>query len=337
MLFSANATRSISIRARTITDRGLPFNTSSIFSKYPPSSSSRHSFSSVAPPTSDANSKKASTNKREIHSESPRLQYGAVSASYFPETKTKSSSSSSETNVMMERFKVTAEVTVSKIFPAGFAWQSSSILADSILGYTPDSMGFALTTGLGDAIGVFAGHCVYFFAKKHVVDSQGSDGKVHIDMEKEVQTGLLLGSAAFFSGTAWQPIVNALQGMELPFFQVFAGTWIGCATAFYFGLRTARTVLSGPLKHVHYPSFENSRTDKSLSLAIGGATGFFVGTDATYLPAENFLLNVVGIHEGMSPVNGCLVAGSSTSLGFLTAQTTLNTIYPTGRLWNDGK
>ena len=210
---------------------------------------------------------------------------------------------------MVERFKVTAEVTVSKIFPAGFAWQSSSILADSILGYAPDSMGFALLTGMGDAIGVFVGHCLYFLAKKNVVDANGSDGRFNIDMEKEVQTGLLLGSAAFFSGTAWQPIVNALQALELPFFQVFAGTWIGCATAFYFGLRTARTVLSGPLKHVHYPSFENSRTDKSLSLAIGGATGFFVGTDTAYLPAENFLFDVVGIHEGMGPVRGCITAG----------------------------
>ena len=210
---------------------------------------------------------------------------------------------------MLERFKVTAEVTISKIFPAGFAWQSSSIVADEILGYSPDTVGFALTTGVGDALGVFAGHCAYFFVKKQVVDADGSDGKASIDMEKEVQTGALLGSAAFFSGTAWQPLVNALQGMELPFYQVFAGTWVGCATAFYFGLRTARTVLSGPLKHVHYPSFENSRTDKSLSLAIGGATGFFVGTDTAYLPAENFLIGAVGITDTMSAGTGCVVAG----------------------------
>lgn len=216
---------------------------------------------------------------------------------------------SSKSSPLLERFKVTAEVTVSKIFPAGFAWQSSSVLADKLMGFTPDTLSFALTTGAGDALGVFAGHCAYFYVKKQVADADGSDGKPSIDMEKETQTGLLLGSAAFFSGTAWQPLVNALQGMELPFYQVFAGTWLGCATAFYFGLRTARTVLSGPLKHVHYPSYENSRTDKSLSLAIGGATGFFVGTDTAYLPAENFLINVVGIHEGMTVGTGCVVAG----------------------------
>jgi hypothetical protein len=257
----------------------------------------------ATPPPSD----KKKSNIREIHSEGPKLDFAAPSPMYFPETK--SVSSSIESSPMLERFKVTAEVTVSKIFPAGFAWQSSSILADQFLGYAPDTVGFALTTGAGDALGVFAGHCAYFFAKKQVLDADGSDGKASIDTEKEIQTGVLLGSAAFFSGTAWQPLVNALQGMDLPFYQVFGGTWVGCATAFYFGLRTARTVLSGPLKHVHYPSFENSRTDKSLSLAIGGATGFFVGTDTAYLPAENFLIGAVGIHEGMSAGTGCVLAG----------------------------
>jgi hypothetical protein len=256
----------------------------------------------------ESKSSNTSYNKREIHSDTPRLNF-AASPVYFPETKNTTSTS----NALMDRFKVTVEVTVSKIFPAGFAWQSSSILAEN-LGYTPDSINFALTTGLGDGIGVLLGHCAYFYVKKSVTEGDGSSNKsAAIDMEKESQTGLLLGSAAVFSGTAWQPLVNALQGMDLPFYQVFAGTWVGCATAFYVGLRTARTVLSGPLKHVHYPSFENSRTDKSLSLAIGGATGFFVGTDVAYLPAENFLLNVVGIHESMSPLTGCAVAGKSGS------------------------
>jgi len=264
--------------------------------------------SSVATPSStDKQMSSSSTTQRNIHSDAPKLNYVAAAPTYEPE-----SSSTVESSPMLERFKVTAEVTLSKIFPAGFAWQSSSIVADEFLGYTPDSMAFALTTGVGDALGVFAGHCAYFFVKKQVVAdsaSDGSDGKPSIDMEQEVQTGVLLGSAAFFSGTAWQPLVNALQGLELPFYQVFAGTWIGCGTAFYFGLRTARTVLSGPLKHVHYPTFENSRTDKSLSLAIGGATGFFVGTDVAYLPAENFLIGAVGIHENMSAATGCVVAG----------------------------
>ena len=119
--------------------------------------------------------------------------------------------------------------------------------------------------------------------------------------------------------------------------QVFAGTWIGCGTAFYLGLRGARTILSGPCKYIQEPTYENSTTDKSLSVAIGGATGFFVGTDTAYLPAQNFLIDVVGIHDTTPQLMGCAIAGTSTGLGFVAAQTTLNAIYPAGKLWNDGK
>ncbi len=264
--------------------------------------------------------------------------------------------SSEVSSPTLDRFKVTAEVTVSKIFPAGFGWQSSSILARDFLGYAPDTLGFALTTGLGDGIGVFLGHCAYNFAKKNAT---GDDS---INMERETQTGILLGSAAFCSGTAWQPIVNALQAADLSFFQVFAGTWVGCGTAFYLGMRGARTILSGPFQHIMEPTFENSITDKSLSAAIGGATGFFVGTDTgeyyfsltrmmifsplshysvtfctaqAYLPAQNFLIDIVGIHDAIPAVTGCVIAGTSTSLGFTCAQSTLNVIYPAGKLWND--
>jgi hypothetical protein len=34
---------------------------------------------------------------------------------------------------------------------------------------------------------------------------------------------------------------------------------------------------------------------------------------------------------------GCAIAGTSTGLGFVVAQSTLNAIYPAGKLWNDSK
>ena len=49
-------------------------------------------------------------------------------------------------------------------------------------------------------------------------------GSEDINMKAEAQTGFLLATAAFCSGTGWQPIVNTLQGMNLPFASVFAGT-----------------------------------------------------------------------------------------------------------------
>lgn len=320
MLFSA-ATRSLATKSMTLARQQVIQN------------KSIRLMSSVAPSTEKPTASASSTyyNKRNIHSDSTKLQYAAA-PTYYPEGSTAKEAPAEETSSgLMERFKITAEVTISKIFPAGFGWQSSSIVAEEYLGYAPDTVAFALTTGLGDAIGVMAGHCAYFAAKKSIT---GDDS---INVERETQTGLLLASAAFCSGTAWQPLVDVLQGANLSFFQVFAGTWVGCGTAFYLGLRGARTILSGPCRYIHEPTYENSTTDKSLSVAIGGATGFFVGTDTAYLPTQNFLINAVGIHDATSAFGGCTLAGTSTSLGFLSAQTTLNAVYPAGKLWNDGK
>jgi hypothetical protein len=257
--------------------------------------------------------------RRKFHSTSRR----EADAAEAPTTEV-----ATETSGLMKRFVITAEVTVSKIFPAGFGWQTSSIIASENLGYAPETMNFAMTTGLGDAVGVLGGHVLYYGIKKAAVDSS-------INMKQEFQTGILLASAAFCSGTAWQPIVNALQGANLSFNEVFFGTWAGCGMAFYGGLRVGRTILSGYLEHVHEPTYENSKNDASLSVAIGGATGFFVGTDAAYLPEQNFLIKAVGIQEGTPDLVGCAIAGSSTSLGFVTAQSAMNIIYPAKKCWND--
>lgn len=260
--------------------------------------------------------------RRSIHRSGAVCLADAAAATTKPTTKTTAPTSS-----LLKRFAVTAEVTVSKILPAGFGWQGASLLASS-MGYASDTTSFALTTGAGDAIGVLAGHCLFYGIKKAVYDKQ-------INMTQELQTGILLGSAAMMSGTAWQPLVNALQGANLSFTGVMAGTWVGCGFAFYAGLRVARTMYSGRLAFIEAPSYANSQADASLSVAIGGATGFFVGTDAAYLPEQNFLLPLVGILDTTPDVVGCILAGTSTSIGFCAAQTTLNMIYPVGTCWND--
>jgi hypothetical protein len=170
----------------------------------------RH-FSSVVPPNgsqnkSKKNSEASSTANREVHSSVHSKADALKAAVDNPPTVFASSG-------LARRFVVTAEVSISKIFPAGFGWQTSSIIAENHLGYAADSAAFALTTGLGDALGVLFGHTAFYAAKKAAVDSS-------IDMEREAHVGVLLGSAAFCSGTAWQPLVDALQGAELSFMQV---------------------------------------------------------------------------------------------------------------------
>jgi hypothetical protein len=277
--------------------------------------------SSVAPPTGPIKKDESKKERRDIHISARReADTEAAPVSVTVEA--------AKMTTLMDRFVVTAEVTVSKIFPAGFGWQSSSVIADSYFGYASDSMNFALTTGVGDGLGVVTGHYAYYAAKKAIT---GSD----IDLTETMHTGILLGTAAFCSGTAWQPLVNAFQGANLPFSQVFVGTWLGCGAAFYVGLRLGRTILSGPLEHVKEPTYENSKADASLSAAIGGATGFFVGTDVAYLPDQNFLIDFVGIQDGTPDLTGAAIAGASTALGFFSAQSSMNMIYPTGKCWND--
>lgn len=276
--------------------------------------------SSSMPPSPPSSSSSKKEERRGIHS----TTYRKADAVTTEEPAVEAAPTSSIAN----RFISTAEVAVSKIFPAGFGWQTASIVAENNFGFAADSLNFALTTGAGDAIGVLGGHCAYYGAKKALVDSE-------INMTSELQTGILLGSAAFCSGTAWQPLVDALQGANLSFAGVFAGTWVGCGLAFYGGLRAGRTILSGPLSYIQEPTYENSKNDASLSVVIGGATGFFVGTDAAYLPDQNFLINIVGIQDGTPDLVGCAIAGSSTSLGFITSQSAFNLMYPAGKCWND--
>ena len=83
------------------------------------------------------------------------------------------------------------------------------------------------------------------------------------------------------------------------------------------------------------PTYKNKKNDTSLLMVIGGATAFFVGTDAAYLSTQNWLIDAVGIKDGTPDMIGSCITGSSTTMGFVVAQSTLNTIYPTVKLWTD--
>lgn len=227
---------------------------------------------------------------------------------------------------LAHRFQVTAEVIVSKIFPAGFAWQGASVIAEN-WGMSAESLQFALTTGIGDGLGVVAGHTLYMAGKKALT------GNADIDVATELQTGVLLGSAAVCSGTAWQPVVNALS--ESGFKMAATGTAIACGAAFFGGLRLARIVYPRlGLTRVEQPSYSNLKADATLSLSIGGATGAFVGTDVSF-GDQNLLRPIVGIEDGASTLAGMATAGGSTALGFATFQGLQNVSFHRGKSWVD--
>lgn len=226
------------------------------------------------------------------------------------------------------RTATTLEVIVSKIFPAGFGWQGASVLADNA-GFAGDSLQFALSTGAGDAVGVFTGHTLFYALKK----LSGLDPD--ISMRDQVHTAVLLGTAAFVGGSSWQPTVNLMQAAGLGFNASAALTGAVCGTMFFAGLRAARNVYPGlGLTGIEAPSYANVKADFGLSVAIGGATGAFVGTDVSY-GAANWLRPVVGVEDGMADLLGCTLAGTSTGLGFAAVQTAENVAVPRGKNWVD--
>lgn len=232
--------------------------------------------------------------------------------------------------LLTNRFIITAEVMVSKIFPAGFGWQYASCIAESNLGFAADSWSFALCTGVGDGVGVLVGHSAYYAAKKAVT------GNSDIDIKAQVQTGLLLGSAAFCSGTVWQPTVDLLTKSGLDFTSVAAGTTMGCGIAFYAGLRLFRMIYGKTLEFegVEPNTYSNLKADALLSVSIGGATGAFVGTDVSFGDG-NWLRPIVGIEDGVSDLTGAVTAGSSTAMGFAAFQTAQNVVEKEGKNWVD--
>lgn len=222
------------------------------------------------------------------------------------------------------RMIVTTEVMVSKIFPAGFGWQLSSCVAEGQFGFAADSAAFALTTGVGDGLGVFCGHSLYMALKGMV--------KGGVIVKNEVQTGVLLGSAAFCSGTAWQPLVDLLTNSGLHFTGVAGGTVVGCGMAFFAGLRLGRVVYSGIFDGVEENTYGNLKADGQLSLAVGGATGAFVATDVGQV--GNWF-SFFRIEEGTADLVGSAVAGSSTAFGFAALQTPQNMLITDGKNWVD--
>lgn len=224
---------------------------------------------------------------------------------------------------LLARFSTTTEVTVSKIFPAGFGWQTASVVAGSA-GATPTSLPFFMITGFGDLLGVLGGHVGYMALKKQA--------GYNVNLSKELDTGLWLGSAAFCSGFVWQPTLNACVDLGLSFNASATAVFGACTLAFFGGLRVFR-ILYSPLTSVEPNNYANLKADAGLAVAVGGATGCFVGTDVTF--GDNWLRPVVGIEDGTGDVAASIIAGSSTAIGFMAVQSAQNVAMPQGKNWVD--
>ena len=196
------------------------------------------------------------------------------------------------------------------------------------MGLRSTSLAFFLTVGMGDLLGVFIGHTLYQFLKKKLTNDAS------IKVRDQVQVATLLGGAAFFSGSTWQPALNAATALGLGFNGAFLAVGVACTMAFYAGLRVFRHLLSPTMGAVERNSYANLKADTQLSIAIGAATAFFVGTDVSF-GAANWLAGIVGIADGLSDVAGICLAGLSTALGFMAAQLAMSVGLAKNKCWID--
>lgn len=114
----------------------------------------------------------------------------------------------------------------------------------------------------------------------------------------------------------------------MSFYPSMITTGLITGTMFYGGLRFSRIYYSGIFKDIEKENNENLKKDIQLSLSIGGATAFFLGTDISYAP--NLLSPILGIENGNS---GILLAGLSTSMGFNVVQNIQN--FTSKKNWTD--
>ena len=247
--------------------------------------------------------------------------------SYNPDLEEDKTLEESGDSQLIRRIKVTMAVAVSKIFPAGFGWQTAATLMDNS-GVQGTDLAFFLGTGVGDGLGVFLGHQLYMTAQKAIT------GDESISLTKEAQTGAMLGSAAIFSGGIWQPCVNALQAAGWGFHPTVAMTTGVATLAFFSGLRLARIMYGPFMAGIEVPTYANLKADAALSFAVGGAAGCFVSTDMSY-GAANALMPYLGIQENASLLTGSVLAGTSTAIGFTTVQMAQNVMYPKDKCWVD--
>jgi len=242
--------------------------------------------------------------------------------------------------MVIRRFKLSLEITVSKLLPAGVGWQAMGTFASS-LDLASSSASFALLTGIGDGLGVGLGHMLYKTCQRAIVRSSNKKRSPQEQLKEpslpvELQTAIYLGSAAFCSGAVWQPVVNLLtETFPSDFYSIMSGTGVVCTAAFFAGLRAGRILYgkSGLLPAIAPNSIQNLKADAMLSVSIGGGAACFVGTD--YNMIGNPFKNLLGIASTDTALMGCIRAGASTSIGYFAVQTAQNLTLPIGMNYLD--
>ena len=245
-------------------------------------------------------------------------------------------------SLKIEAFRYTVGVSATKIFLGGFFWQAFAFIAS----HEKHLYLFSLAAGFGDGFGVVLGNVIRVYseskAPKFAMLRCFFPPKEYPGNCELLRECFCLGFACFWSGFAWQPLVNfAIARFMFTTAAVFVGSI--CGTIFLCGMYVANALLIAGRKlscrntnshHTVIPQQIDFIRDASCSMAVVGAAAFFVGTDVNWSYPENWLVNVVGVRSGENPVLDCLKAGFSTFLGFALVSFVQILILPHRFLWS---
>ena len=245
-------------------------------------------------------------------------------------------------SLKIEALRYTIGVSMTKIFFGGFFWQAFAFFAS----HETHLYLFAMAAGFGDGFGVALGNMIRVFseskASKFVILRCFFPQTEYPGHHELLRECFVLGFACFWSGFAWQPLVDVAHPR---FMFTTAAVFVGsiCGTIFLCGMYVANTLLIAGRKllchntnshHTVIPKQIDFIRDVSCSVAVVGAAAFFVGTDINWSYPENWLVNVVGVRSGDDPVLDCFKAGFSTFLGFALVSFIQILILPHRFLWS---
>jgi len=180
-------------------------------------------------------------------------------------------------------------------------------------------------TGTGDFVGVALGHTLFY----------NTVGRLYLPVNgvAELQTGILLGSAAWMTGFVWQPIVNLCHDLHMSFTPAMVTVGLIGGLWFYVGLRFFREFYGRACGWDGINHSVGMLSDFQLSLVIACADAAFVGTDVGF--AGNWLAPIVGVVETDTMMQGMCKAGTSTFLGYTAGQMAENFTIGKKKLWLD--
>ena len=220
---------------------------------------------------------------------------------------------------------ITTLIQSPKLFFSAFFWMAFADLS-IFLGYNDRSSLYSLLTGIGDFVGVIIGGVLI------IVVFQYSGKDFYTELHNTIHIAICSGIVA---GSLWQVTINWSVDQNMNFNESF---WL--VTSFSFSsffvsmvlLRFLNQYLPYQLciKNVNGLSVYN---DFLLAISLGVADGFFVGTESTDFPDDDWLI-AFGISEVTPEFTGMCLAGSVVLCGFLLAQTVQNIFL--SETWVDG-